>query len=42
MVKKHWLVRTIIHLIDRRFAYEDAQENIDNSVGRFLSGICIC
>ncbi len=31
-VIKHWIGRTVIHS-DRRFAYEEAQENIDNQSG---------
>ncbi|WP_288373361.1 ribonuclease R [uncultured Algoriphagus sp.] len=34
-VLKHWIGRTIIHS-DRRFAYEEAQENIDKQEGDFF------
>lgn len=34
-IHKHWIGRTIIHS-DRRFAYEEAQENIDNQSGDFF------
>ena len=34
-VLKHWIGRTIIHS-DRRFAYEEAQENIDKQGGDFF------
>ncbi|MDN3205879.1 ribonuclease R [Algoriphagus sediminis] len=34
-VIKHWIGRTIIHS-DRRFAYEEAQENIDKQSGDFF------
>ncbi len=34
-VKKHWIGKTIIHS-NRRFAYEEAQENIDKQSGDFF------
>ncbi|WP_026955369.1 ribonuclease R [Algoriphagus vanfongensis] len=34
-VINHWIGRTVIHS-DRRFAYEEAQENIDNQSGDFF------
>lgn len=34
-VLNHWIGRTIIHS-DRRFAYEEAQENIDQQAGDFF------
>ena len=39
-VKKHWIGRTIIHS-DRRFAYEEAQENIDNQSGDFFQELTL-
>jgi ribonuclease R len=39
-VKEYWLGRTVIHS-DRRFAYEDVQEIIDNKEGECLEEISI-
>lgn len=39
-VLKQWIGRTIIHS-DRRFAYEEAQENIDNQSGDFYSELTL-
>ncbi|QDH78057.1 ribonuclease R [Echinicola soli] len=39
-VLKHWIGRTIIHS-DRRFAYEEAQENIDKQEGDFYSELTL-
>ncbi|AGA76946.1 ribonuclease R [Echinicola vietnamensis] len=39
-VLKHWIGRTIIHS-DRRFAYEEAQENIDQQEGDFYSELTL-
>lgn len=39
-VLKHWIGRTIIHS-DRRFAYEEAQENIDSQTGDFFEELTI-
>ena len=39
-VIKHWIGRTAIHS-DRRFAYEEAQENIDNQSGEFFEELTI-
>jgi ribonuclease R len=40
LIKEYWLGRTIIHS-DRRFAYEDVQEIIDNNTGQYLEEISI-
>src|SRR5690606_2582338 len=34
-ILKHWIGRTVIHS-DRRFSYEEAQENIDKQEGDFF------
>jgi len=39
-VVNHWIGRTIIHS-DRRFAYEEAQENIDNQSGDFFQELTL-
>ncbi|MAL13150.1 MAG: ribonuclease R [Algoriphagus sp.] len=39
-VLNHWIGRTIIHS-DRRFAYEEAQENIDNQSGDFFQELTL-
>lgn len=39
-VKKHWIGRTVIHS-DRRFAYEEAQENIDEQSGDFFEELTL-
>lgn len=39
-VKKHWIGRTVIHS-DRRFAYEEAQENIDQQSGDFFEELTL-
>ncbi|AWW30369.1 ribonuclease R [Echinicola strongylocentroti] len=39
-VLKHWIGRTVIHS-DRRFAYEEAQENIDQQEGDFYSELTL-
>jgi len=39
-VHKQWIGRTIIHS-DRRFAYEEAQENIDKQEGDFYSELTL-
>lgn len=39
-VIKHWIGRTVIHS-DRRFAYEEAQENIDSQSGDFFSELTL-
>lgn len=39
-VLKHWIGRTIIHS-DRRFAYEEAQECIDNQAGDFFQELTL-
>ncbi len=39
-IKNHWIGRTIIHS-DRRFAYEEAQENIDNQSGDFFQELTL-
>ena len=39
-VLKHWIGRTLIHS-DRRFAYEEAQENIDKQEGDFYKELTL-
>ncbi|WP_200974652.1 ribonuclease R [Echinicola sp. 20G] len=39
-IQKQWIGRTIIHS-DRRFAYEEAQENIDKQEGDFFSELTL-
>ncbi|WP_339870357.1 ribonuclease R [uncultured Algoriphagus sp.] len=39
-VKKHWIGRTVIHS-DRRYAYEDAQENIDTQSGDYFEELTL-
>lgn len=39
-ILKHWIGRTVIHS-DRRFAYEEAQENIDNQSGDFFGELTL-
>jgi ribonuclease R len=39
-VKKHWIGRTVIHS-DRRYAYEDAQDNIDTQSGDFFEELTL-
>jgi len=39
-VKKHWIGKTVIHS-DRRFAYEEAQENIDQQSGDFFEELTL-
>ncbi|MHA7131959.1 ribonuclease R [Algoriphagus namhaensis] len=39
-VVNHWIGRTVIHS-DRRFAYEEAQENIDNQSGDFFEELTL-
>ncbi|MEP0712731.1 MAG: ribonuclease R, partial [Algoriphagus sp.] len=39
-VKKHWIGRTIIHS-DRRYAYEEAQENIDTQSGDYYEELTL-
>ena len=39
-VKKHWIGRTIINS-DRRYAYEEAQENIDNQSGDYFEELTL-
>lgn len=39
-VSKHWIGRTVIHS-DHRFAYEDAQENIDNQSGDYYQELTL-
>lgn len=39
-VLKHWIGRTVIHS-DRRFAYEEAQENIDSQAGDFYQELTL-
>ena len=39
-VKKHWIGKTVIHS-DRRYAYEDAQENIDNQSGDYFEELTL-
>ncbi len=39
-VLKHWIGRTVIHS-NRRFAYEEAQENIDNQAGDFYQELTL-
>ncbi|SNS71260.1 RNAse R [Belliella buryatensis] len=39
-VLNHWIGRTVIHS-DRRFAYEEAQENIDNQSGDFFEELTL-
>ncbi len=39
-IKKHWIGRTVIHS-DRRYAYEEAQENIDTQSGDFFEELTL-
>ncbi len=39
-VVNHWIGRTVIHS-DRRFAYEEAQENIDNQSGDYFEELIL-
>ena len=39
-VLKHWIGRTVIHS-DRRFAYEEAQDNIDQQSGDFFEELTL-
>ena len=39
-VKKHWIGKTVIHS-DRRYAYEDAQDNIDTQSGDYFKELTL-